>query len=399
MHVLKVVQFYFPFQDRGGPVFKVRALARHLGKRGHNVTVLTADLGLEKYDHIDSSFEPCKWGWRTASDGIETIYLSTVARYRALTVNPHVLGYARTCLKRFDLVHCYGLYDLFGPTVSYFCRQAGIPYIVEPVGMYRPIDRSLRVKRLWHRALGATFLNNAARIVTTSEIEQQELMDDGVSKERLVVRYNGIDNEVLSAPPTRGSFRRQWGISPDEPVILFLSRLIPRKNAGMLIAAFATACPANGRLIIAGPEGLDGYRSSLEKLALECGVRSRVIFTGGLYGDGKLAAMCDADIFVLPSRYENFANAPAEAVACGVPVIVSDKCGISALIGGRAGLVVRPELDSLVVALRTLLNDPVLYYNYKNGCRTVAAELSWDRLTQQMEACYRQVLTSDSENH
>lgn len=398
MRVLKVVQYYLPFQDRGGPVFKVRALARNLARRGHRVTILTADLGLQRHDFFGGAFESCKWGWRTERDGIETIYLSTFARYRALTLNPYVLGYARTTVREFDLVHFYGLYDLIGPVVSYFCRREGIPYIVEPLGMYKIIDRNFRLKALWHRSIGRVYLGHAARIVATSEMERQELLEAEVPPGKLVVRYNGIDSETFASPPAHGTFRATWGIAADEPVVLFLSRLIPRKNPDMLIGAFAKACPAGGRLVIAGPEGEPGYLATLERLAFECGVGSRVIFTGPLYDQAKVAAMIDADIFVLPSRYENFANAPAEAVACGVPTIVSNACGIGALIDDRAGIVIAPEMGSLVAALRTLLIDRVLYDKLKVGCRSVAAELNWDGLTQQMELYYEQARTQESGN-
>jgi glycosyltransferase involved in cell wall biosynthesis len=64
-------------------------------------------------------------------------------------------------------------------------------------------------------------------------------------------------------------------------------------------------------------------------------VESRVIFTGPLYDEEKKTALADADLFALPSRYENFANAPAEAMACGVPVIITDACGIRSLVEGR----------------------------------------------------------------
>ena len=154
MRVLKAVQSYFPFQDRGGPVVKVRALAHGLVERGHQVTVLTADLGLARHEAFDASFEPCKWGWRAQENGVEAVYLSTLANYRALTLNPDVIGFCGASLRQFDLVHFYGLYDLFGPAVSYFCRRQGLPYVIEPMGMYRPIDRSFQLKRVWHRGLG-----------------------------------------------------------------------------------------------------------------------------------------------------------------------------------------------------------------------------------------------------
>jgi glycosyltransferase involved in cell wall biosynthesis len=394
MRVLKAVQSYFPFQDRGGPVVKVRALAHGLVERGHQVTVLTADLGLARYNALDTSFQPCKWGWHAQENGVEAVYLSTLANYRALTLNPDVLSFCGAALNNFDLVHFYGLYDLFGPSVSYFCRRNGIPYVIEPMGMYRPIDRSFQLKRAWHRLVGDAYWSHAAQIVATSEMEEQELLDDGVPAEKLVMRYNGIDPSAAASPAQRGAFRAERGISPQEPVILFLGRLIPRKGADTLIAAFAAACPHAGRLVIAGPEGEPGYREILAKRAVQSGVASRVIFTGPLYDEAKAAVMADADIFVLPSRYENFANAAAEAIACGIPVIITDACGIRSLVDGRAGLVIAPEREPLAQAIRALISDRALYRSLQEGCPAVAAQLGWDRLSEQMEGYYTRALGS-----
>jgi glycosyltransferase involved in cell wall biosynthesis len=388
------VQSYFPFQDRGGPVLKVQALARGLARRGNSVTVLTADLGLRRCNGFVSKMERSRWGWRSDEDGVEAIYLPTWGRYRALTLNPRVVGFCGAHLRQFDLVHFYGLYDLLGPAVSYFCRRFRIPYLIEPLGMYRPIERSFRLKRLWHGSLGGAFWRNAARIVATSEMEQQELVDDGISPNKVVVRYNGIDLESFAALPARGGFRTKWGVSPDEPLVLFLGRLIPRKGADTLIEAFAQACANTGILVIAGPEGETGYRGHLEQCARDRGIEARVRFTGPLYDEEKKAALADADFFVLPSRYENFANAAAEAIACGVPVIVTESCGIRSLVNGRAGLVIGPGVTPLAEAVRSLVHDQPLRAQLSRGCKAVAEELRWDRLTEQMECHYEQVLES-----
>jgi glycosyltransferase involved in cell wall biosynthesis len=248
------------------------------------------------------------------------------------------------------------------------------------------------MKRYWHWSLGEIYWRNAAQIVATSEMEQQELVEDGVSGEKIVIRYNGIERCESADRPQHGAFRAKWGIPLEEPLVLFLGRLIPRKGADILIKAFSEACPKSGRLVIAGPEGEPGYRATLEQRAREAGIESRVIFTGALYDHDKSALMMDTNIFVLPSRYENFANSAAEAIACDIPVIVTDSCGICSLVKGRAGLVIAPEEQQLVAALRNLISDRVLYAKLKAGCREVAAELSWDRLTEQMEGHYARVL-------
>ena len=172
-------------------------------------------------------------------------------------------------------------------------------------------------------------------------------------------------------------------------MILFLSRLIPRKGADILIDAFGEACPSSGRLVIAGPEGEPGYRADLEKRARDSDVASRIIFTGPLYDEEKKAAFTEADIFVLPSRYENFANVAAEAIACGVPVVITPYCGIRSLVDGRAGLIVPPERHPLAAALYQMVHDAALRRRLKEGCRAVTEELSWDHLAEQMETCYQ----------
>ena len=392
MRILNVAQTYFPYLAEGGRPAKVRALSRKLVEHGHSVTVLTTNLGASEWSSVTCPHEETALGLQLTEDGVVAIYLPTSARYRVLTINPRVIRFCRSRLADFDLVHFYGLYDLLGPAVSYSCRRKGIPYVIEPMGMYRPIDRSIRMKNIWHRTVGDAFWQNAAKVIATSELEEQELMEDGVPQKKIVMRYNGINSDPTMTAPARGGFRSKWGMSADEPLILFLSRLIRRKGADLLIEAFAQACPDSGHLVIAGPDGEPGYRAQLEKCARDSGVAARVLFTGPLYEEEKSSVLADADIFALPSQYENFANVAAEAVACGVPVIVTPFCGICSLVDGRAGLVVSPDKQALAGALERLLSDKALYARLKEGCREVTAQLNWDHLATQMEDHYRGIL-------
>lgn len=392
MRVLSVVQFYFPFQDRGGPVVKVRSLAKGLVKRGHHVTVLTADLGLSGVNGFGAKIERYEWGWRWEDEGVEAIYLPTRGHYRAFTLNPGIAGFCAASLRSFDVVHVFGLYDLLGPAAGHFCRREGVPYVVEPMGMYRPIDRGLWLKRLWHATMGTRLFRDSARVIATSDIERQELLEGGIPAAKVAIRYNGIDVSSCTPLPPRGTFRSKWKIAAEQPMILFLSRLIPRKGADILIEAFAQACPESGYLVIAGPEGETGYRAYLERRASETGAGARVRFTGALYDEDKKAALADADVFALPSRYENFGNAVAEAIASGVPAIVTNTCGIQSLVGGRAGLVIAPNKQELADALRRLIYDEELRRRLKTGCPGVVDQLTWNRLTEQMESYYADAL-------
>jgi glycosyltransferase involved in cell wall biosynthesis len=396
MRILKVTQAYFPFLDRGGPAVKVHALAGGLALRGHRVTVLTADLGLQKLAAPSMAAERQKWGWRVREEsGVEGIYLYTRARYRSLTLNPGVLSFCAGSLRGFDLAHIYGLYDLLGPAVGSACRRCGIPYVLEPMGMSLPIIRSLRLKRAYHILLGQRLMRGARRLIATSDQEAMELIAVGIPASQLIVRRNGI-----AAPPVLpepGSFRRQWKIPADASLILFLGRLVSKKSPDLLLEAFARwrAGAGQGRacwLVLAGPDERDGYLEKLKETARNLNVSEHVLFTGPLYGDAKWAAYRDADVFVLPSQHENFGNTAGEAIACGTPVIVTDRCGIAAMIEGRAGLVIPHSARPLEAALLRMLGDEAVREHFRSGCAEVARGLSWDEPLSQMENLYAEVV-------
>ncbi len=394
MRILKTVQAYYPFQDRGGPVVKVRAIARGLARRGHRITILTADLGVRERDAPGAVMERGRWGWQASQDGVETIYLPTWARYRALTLNPGVLNFCLQSLDAFDLAHIYGLYDLLGSTVGLACLRRGLPYVIEPMGMFRPIIRNIALKKLYHRILGRRLVRGARRVIATSLQEKNELVDGGIPERQIIVRRNGI--EVPDCLPTPGSFRQKWGIPPNSKLILFLGRLVSKKSPDMILEAFArwrqdAGLKQSAVLVLAGPEEGDGYYGKLKSLAERLGVAGSVLFTGPLYDDDKWAAFGDADLFVLPSQHENFGNTAAESVACGTPVIVTDRCGIAPLVNQRAGMVIPHDVQQLRAALAVLLEDHALQDRYRAGCAEVKRGLSWDEPLAQMEALYPQL--------
>jgi glycosyltransferase involved in cell wall biosynthesis len=393
MRILQVTQAYYPFQDRGGPAFKVRSIARALVGQGNQVTVLTADLGFGFSEIASAAVTRSTQGWTSDLDGVEVIYLTTRCRYRSLTINPGAIAFCRRRLSEFDIVHIYGLYDTLGPVVARYCRRFEIPYFVEPLGMTRPIDRGFLLKKMWRRLVNG-YLDLASRMVVTSELEKAELLAGGFQADQVLLRYNGIDQDDFRELPRRGAFRERVGIRADERFVVFLGRLIPRKGADLLIEALPQLGCDRIKVVIAGPEGEVGYVGALREKARVLGVAHRVLFFGPLYASEKKAALTDADVFALPSRYENFGNTAAESIACGTPVVVSDRCGIAPLIDQRAGLVTSYDIGALAQTLEDLLENAPLYQRLRAGCPEVAAEISWDRLVGQMQDAYQEARNS-----
>jgi len=396
MRLLHVTQSYYPFLDMGGPTVKVRALARGLASSGHPVTVLSADLGFDRAKQEIVHAVPGRWGFQATEDGVEAIYLRTRARYRSLTWNPGVAAFCTERLAGFDLTHIYGLYDLLGPHVAGACRRIAQPYVVEPMGMFLPIVRNIGMKRLYHRVLGNRLLAGASRVIATAEQERQEFLEGGIADSTIVVRRNGI--EIPEKFPSAGLFRAQWKISNNAKLILFLGRLVSKKSPDLMLQVFSRWIERGEQsresvLVMAGPDEGDGFRQHLEELTKQLGLSGKVLFTGPLYGDAKWAAYRDADVFVLPSQNENFGNTAAEAVACGTPVLVTDRCGIAPMLDQRAGLVVPHDCAALEEALARILLDRDLAACLREGCKVVANSLSWAEPLAQMETLYRELIS------
>jgi glycosyltransferase involved in cell wall biosynthesis len=394
MRILNVTQSYAPFFEFGGPPVKVKALADGMARKGHDVSVLTADWGLDarlKAAPNEPQAEPSPFGPRRKLDGVTAIYLPNWFHYRAASWNPALGRYLRARLDEFGVVHIFGLYDFLGPRVAKECRARNIPYVVEPIGMFVPIVRNLWLKRLYQRLLGGEMLRGAAAIVVTSDQERDEVLAGGFYPARIHLRRNGV--EVPAALPQPGLFRALLKIPQEDKLVLFLGRLSEKKSPDLLLKAFADldrSTPAH--LAFVGPDE-SGMEARLERMAADLRLADRVHFSPALAGKAKWEAYVDADIFVLPSQNENFGNTAAEAVVAGTPVIVTENCGIAPLLKGTAGLIVKHDEADLKNAIALLLENGELYEGLRKGCAKAVSNLGWEQPLEQMESVYSGLAT------
>jgi glycosyltransferase involved in cell wall biosynthesis len=256
--------------------------------------------------------------------------------------------------------------------------------------MYVPRLRHQRWKRLYHRLFTQPMANNAARVIATSSIEREELKQLAPDK-RLVVRANPFDFSAYRVLPPSDPIRARYQLAPAERVILFVGRISPVKNLEVLVEAFARANVPDTRLLLIGPQLEPAYTARLQRQIAGLPARERVTLGGALYGADKLALLATAELFVLPSVSENFGNAAAEAVAAGLPVLLTTTCGIAPLIDGRAGHAVEPTVAALTEGLRLMMNQ-TQRAQFTQQQAEVLAELSSDGPVQQMEQLYQQIL-------
>jgi glycosyltransferase involved in cell wall biosynthesis len=206
-----------------------------------------------------------------------------------------------------------------------------------------------------------------------------------------VVVPNGLDLAEYGALPPPGTFRARHREIGARRVVLFLSRLNFKKGLELLVPGFAAALKSQPdlHLVIAGPD--DGMLGETQRLVRESGIADHVTFTGMLVGTTKLAAFTDAFAFFLPSYSENFGIAIVEAMACGVPVAISDKVNIWREVeAAGAGLVAPTTAGSVAEQILALAADPAKTRAMgEKGRKLVVERFGWDKIALQLESVYR----------
>jgi glycosyltransferase involved in cell wall biosynthesis len=208
----------------------------------------------------------------------------------------------------------------------------------------------------------------------------------------------GLDINEYGNLPVQGTFRSQHPETIGKKIVLFFGRINFTKGLDILISAFSKIAKMQGNvhLIIAGPDN-EGFGKKVREWLKEKEVFNRSTFTGMLLGNDKLALLRDADLFVLPSYTENFGVSVVEAMACEVPVIISDKVNIwREVVAGGAGKVVPCDPDRFAKAMSELLEDVSTTKQMGvQGKLLVKERFQWSKVAFAMEDVYRSIISQN----
>jgi glycosyltransferase involved in cell wall biosynthesis len=271
----------------------------------------------------------------------------------------------RKNLARFDGVVIHGLWQ-YHDYGTYRVVHRSTPYVVFPHGMLDPyFKRAFPRKHLKKQAYWVAreyrVLRDARAVCFTTPMER-----DLAVKTFWPQRWNPAVVSFGTLQPTgdaatqRDRFLARYPALRQRRFFLFLSRIHSKKGCDLLLEAMARVTPAHPDLdlVIAGPDQ-EGLRPQLEAQAKGLGIDSRVHWTGMLEGDEKWGALYAAEAFVLPSHQENFGVAVVEALACGLPVLISDKVNIwPDIMKDQAGIVNSDTADGTYRSMTALLAMP-----------------------------------------
>jgi glycosyltransferase involved in cell wall biosynthesis len=382
LRVLFAAPAYWPALAFGGPIWMARELNEGMVRLGHTVDVVTSSL-------LELERRPRRRTTTRLVEGVSVHYAATPLRYRWMGITPTLPLLLRR-LPRPDVVHVFGYRDVVGTVSAAWAAKRSIPYVFEPLGMFRPKLRKVRTKRVFDTALARRVARGASAVVATSGFERAELVATGVAPERIEIRGNGFP-PPLEPGATDGRLRRELGVDGTTPLVLYVGRIARGKGISLLLDA-ARALP-DVHLALVGPDGGDGTLDEVRAAAGEEELHGRVHRLPPLSAaERPLALYAEADVFVLASEGESFGMVAAEAAAAGTPVVLTDRCGVADVLGGRGALVVPYEREAVVQAIARLLDDPGLRRRLGEGGRAVAAELAWAEIVRRQESIYRRVI-------
>ncbi len=388
---MKIVQYMSRIRlEDGGVVRAVLDLCGALAARGHDVTLLAGD----------SSDVPSTW--RSGGDGLPRVH--TVQGRAGLLprlTQPATLD-ARRIIHQADVLHLHVPWDPICVQLGRIARQAGVPYLVGIHGMlddWSMKQKALK-KRLYLAIKGRRFLEQAAVVHCTAQAEREQSKKWYPNGRPVVLPLIFDLEEYVDLPGPQLARQALASVFPstDQPVLLFLSRLHPKKQVDLLIEA-ASELRRRGvafKLLIAGT-GDEPYEAQLRELVKERALMEQVAFVGFVTGKEKVSLYQAANLFVLPTHQENWGFVLLESLACGTPVITTKGVDIWPELESTGGAVIaEASPDAIADAIVELLADDQRRQSMGvKGRDWVLQNLTVERVLDRYEQLYREISARD----
>ncbi len=363
----------------GGTADRTFQMSRSLARQGAHCTVLTIDS-----EHLDAKrieeLKPAKvfvlarlmkrfhvpqWNWKLIADAVNNT----------------------------DVIHLMGHWSVLNALVYLAARRTKKPYVVCPAGALPLFGRSKLLKYFYNLIVGKAIIRNASGWIAVTKSEFPQFVKYGVGSSQITVIPNGVSEEDFPFDDI-AAFKLRHGL-PDVPIILFMGRLAPIKGPDLLLKAFIQSrhtFPAY-HLVFVGPDG--GMLAGLREMVVRAGISELVHFLGYIGGIDKSSAYRMASLLVIPSRQEAMSIVAIEAGICGVPVLLTDQCGLSEIRSIDARLEVNASVDGIANGLASLLTGPENLEKIASAWHSfVARNFAWKSLTKKYFRLYENILAA-----
>ena len=385
----------------GGPSQMVLGLAPALAQQGVKVTVITTNSNGD----IDQKPLDVPLNQPVLQDGYQIIYFKC-APFRRYKFSIDLFHWLNRHANDFDLAHIHALFSPVSSISATICRLKKLPYILRPLGTLDPADlqKKQKLKKLYAAVLESPNLANAAAVHFTSEQEAKVSERFGQVTKDVVLPlgvYKSEDeyNKIIHYKRKKEVLNK-YNIPENLPLILFMSRIDPKKGLNLLIPALERLLSEklNFHFVLSGANPQAPNYEQQIKMQIEASpLKSHTTITGFVTGELKSVLLQAADLFVLPSYYENFGIAVAEAMVVGTPVVISDQVHICEEVhNSKSGWVCEINVQALTNLLQEALKSPEeRQYRGLQAQQYALKHYSWDAIASQTIVTYQDILAQN----
>lgn len=378
-------------RDSGGMNVYIRELSREMGRRAHTMDIFTrrTDPAAPEVIRLDERTRVVQ-----IDAGPPAATKEEVRRYLP-QFRCGVLAFQEREGCTYDLVHSH--YWLSGWVGQALKARWAVPHVIMFHTLGEAKNRALITEREpAYRIAGERLVAQGAdRIICASQGEREALVSlYGAAPERVSVIPCGVDPERFR-PLGRARARRELGLPPEEPIVLYVGRIEPLKGIDILFQA-AAQLEGRFRLLVVGGDEQDAERKArLRTMARELGISPRVTLLDAVPHERLPLYYSAADVCVVPSFYESFGLVALEAMACGVPVVASRVGGLQETVrDGQTGYLVPWRCpEPFAERLELLLGNQPLRRRLGRMAREAVERFRWSEVAARVEDVYHELVS------
>jgi glycosyltransferase involved in cell wall biosynthesis len=377
MKVVFGIPFLYPAIAYGGAARAAYDLAKALQRSGHQISVLTTDVW-DQHRRFDDNCDPAPFEVQRLPN-LSNLMAYWFQFYTPVGFNDKV----EFLLRHVKIVHLHTYRNLLNDRLARAAYRAKIPFLLTGHGTIPIIERFHKIKKMYDGFIGRWQLEHASGFIAVSEAEKIKLQSFGIPHSKIYVIPNGVP-EIH--PASHGKFRAKWNLSKDEKVVLFLGKITERKGLQFVVRAVSQL--KDVKLVIAGNDM--GYERRIDQIIRKLGIKDRIVRTGLLNDEDRVAALTDADVTVYPSRDETFGLVAVESILCGTPVIVGNDHGCAQLIKklGAGDLVGWGNVEGLTEAIQMRVTKGFDVSELVKAKEILLREFSWKHVAAETSKLY-----------
>lgn len=379
---------------RGGPSHAVLEMVWELRQQGIDAVIVTTN------DDGDGLLEVPLNQWInypiSATEVDKTVPVQFFSRFspQVTALREFAFSFSLTTwlwrhVRDYDLLHIHAVFSYPSAIAMKIASASSVPYMIRPLGSLAQwsLQQGAQKKELYLHLIREN-IQQANALHFTSTQEQAEAIASGLSFSSFVLPH-GLTLPP-SVPDARSQLRTWLNLPAENPIILFLSRLHPKKGLEALISALSEVSSQRFQFVIAG-RGTSEYEAELHQQLEAAGIHDRTHFVGFVSGDRKHILLQGSDLFALPSHSENFGIAVLEAMAAGLPVLITPEVALSSLVQTeQVGWVVPQSPGELAQAVQTFLETPQIAQTMgERASQIVRSQFTWQSTIHQLIQHYQ----------